>query len=196
LKNTDPAIDDKTPADTLLLPPAIRLFGKVDDAMLTKLLEQLAASHEQPGPVVLELTTAGGDADTARRMALEIRLARQAGRDLRFLGKTFVYSAGVTVMTAFPPEHRALSADTVLLLHERHMKKDIHFDGALRASLALARNVLAEIETGQRLEREGFEQLVAGTRLPIDGLMAKVMHQDWYVSAAEALELGLVSRLV
>jgi ATP-dependent protease ClpP protease subunit len=195
LKNTDPATGT-SPADALLLPPAIRLFGKVDDSMLTKLLDQLGASLDQPGPVVLELTTAGGDADTARRMALEIRLARQAGRDLRFFGKTIVYSAGVTVMSAFPPAQRALSADTVLLLHERHMKKDIHFDGALRASLALARNVLAELETGQRLEREGFEDLVAGTGLPIDELMARVMDQDWYVPAAEALERGLVSRLV
>jgi hypothetical protein len=53
--------------------------------------------------VVLELTTEGGDADGARRMALEIRLCREwHNRDTYFVGKTVVMSAGITIMAAFP----------------------------------------------------------------------------------------------
>lgn len=185
------ALDDLTSRH-----PNIRLFGPIDDNMLKSFLGQLAEARDHPGPIVLELSTTGGNADTARRMALEIRLARRLwGKDLFFFGKTMVYSAGVTLMAAFPPERRILSADTRLLIHERHMDKSIHFTGALRASLALARDLVAEIEIGQQLEREGFEELVAGSSLSLDDLMARVMSQDWYVSATEALRLGLVGRL-
>lgn len=190
-----PALPD--PSDLASRLPDIRLFGAVDDEMLRNFLTQLSSSMGKPGPVVLELTTSGGNADTARRIALEVRLAQQqADKALYFFGKTMVYSAGVTVMSAFPPERRWLSGGSMLLIHERHMDKEFHFKGALRANLALVRDLAAEIESGQLLERQGFEDLVRGTRLSLDELMSHVMAKDWYISAAEALRLGLVSRLV
>ncbi|WP_280812031.1 hypothetical protein [Mesorhizobium sp. L48C026A00] len=43
----------------------------------------------------MEINTNGGDADAARRIALEIRLFRQhSGRNAYCVGKTKVYSAG------------------------------------------------------------------------------------------------------
>lgn len=40
----------------------IRLFGKVDDAMLRDFLGQFDLARQRPGPLLLELTTTGGDA--------------------------------------------------------------------------------------------------------------------------------------
>ena len=175
----------------------IRLFGNVNDVMLADFLGQLDRARQRPGPLLIELTTTGGDADVGRRIALEMRLlAENRGEPVYFLGKTVIYSAGVTVMSAFPAARRFLSADAVLLIHERRMEKTVHFSGALRASLALAHDLLAEIENGQMLERQGFEDLIRGSQLTMDEVMRRVQTANWYVPADEALRLGLVAGLI
>jgi ATP-dependent protease ClpP protease subunit len=117
-------------------------------------------------------------------------------REVFFLGKTYVYSAGITLMAAVPASHRYLTRDTVLLIHERRMDKKVHFNGALRSAIAVAQDLLAELEIGQKLERNDFEHLVAGTELTTDALLDRVMNKDWYVTADEALALKLVAGLV
>ncbi|MDO9358106.1 MAG: ATP-dependent Clp protease proteolytic subunit [Polaromonas sp.] len=177
------------------LSPDLRLFGKVDASMLGEFFRQQAEAAFGKA-IVIELSTSGGDADIGRRIAQEIRLWRDSGVEVFFLGKTYVFSAGITIMSAFEPSHRFLTADCELLIHERKMKKDLHLEGALRGCLSAVKDVLAEIESGQRLEREGFSKLVAGTRLSVQDLENKVYAKDWYLPAREALELGLVAGLV
>lgn len=176
------------------LRPDIRLLGSVDEAMLQNFLDR-CDRLEGDGPLVLELSTTGGEADTARRLAQEIQLLSQQ-RELFFLGKTYVYSAGITVMSAVPPSHRYLSRDTVLLVHERRMERTVQLSGALRSAIAVARDLLAELEMGERLERQGFERLVKGSELTADALLGRVMQQDWYMTAEEALSLKVVAGLV
>ncbi len=178
------------------LDPDVRLSGNVDDEMLKGFLKDYAAAVGAGGPILVEITTIGGDADVGRRISLELRLGLERGHDVWLLGKTIVYSAGVTVLAGLPVERRFLSRDAVLLIHERRMDKPMHIIGPLRASAALARDLLAEIENGQRLEREGFEQLVDGSRISIDELMAHAMAGNWYLPAAEALDRGLVAGVV
>ncbi len=155
--------------------------------------------HEAPAkkPLVLELSTQGGNADIGRRIALELQLWQQhGGRELYFFGKSFVYSAGVTIMSAFPVNRRFITSETLLLIHERKLKKTIELNGALRGCLAQVNDVIAEIESGQMLEREGFAQLVNGTLLTLEQLEKKVLTKDWYLTAQESLDLQLVGGLV
>lgn len=76
------------------------------------------------------------------------------------------------------------------------MDKTIRLSGAMRSSLALVRDALAEIESAQALERGDFAQLVAGTALSCDSLLEKVMDKDWYLFADEALRIGLIAQIV
>lgn len=175
--------------------PDIRLFGEVSRSMLDEFLRQQAEAPPSQ-PLVLELSTSGGDADLGRRIAQEIRQWQQQGQDLYFFGKSFVYSAGVSVMGAFPPERRFLSADCELLIHERKLKKALRLDGSLKICGAQVRNTLAEIESGERLERDGFAELVKGSSLTLADLQERVSERDWYVPAADAKQLGLVAGLV
>ncbi|MCG2595542.1 ATP-dependent Clp protease proteolytic subunit [Ramlibacter sp. XY19] len=182
------------------LDPHIRLFGTLDDDMYAAFREQLNqarkdVAHDQP--LLLELTTSGGDAETARRMALDVTLCREREqRRIVFLGKSFVYSAGITVMAAFPVQDRCLTRDTELLIHERRLERTVQLSGALRSNLAVLRAAIAEIESGQRLEREGFRQLVAGSKMSVEHLLAKVLESDWYLCADEAKAEGLVSEVI
>ena len=176
------------------LHPDVRLLGNIDEAMVHRFLEQAGAA-EGDKPLVLELSTMGGDAESARRLAEEIALLRQA-REGFFLGKTYVYSAGITVMAAVAATHRFLTPDTILLVHERRMERTVQLSGALRSAIAVARDLLAELEIGQVLERRGFEQLAAGSKLSADELLQHVLEKDWYLTAEEALELALVGGIV
>lgn len=172
------------------LHPDVRLLGSIDEATVQRFLDQSGAAQGDK-PLVLELSTMGGDAESARRLAEEIALLRQA-REVFFLGKTYVYSAGITVMAAVPASHRFVTPDTILLVHERRLERTVQLSGALRSAIAVARDLLAELEIGQVLERRGFEQLAAGSRLSADELLQRVLDKDWYLTAEEALELGLI----
>ncbi len=178
------------------LAPDLRLFGPVDDHMLSEFLRQQEEAPED-GPVVLELSSLGGDADMGRRIAEELRLWQELqGREIWFLGKTCVFSAGVTIMSAIARERRFVTRDCEILIHERKMKKVIRLEGALRGCRAAVHDVLAEIDSGQRLERAGFARLVQGSRLTVDEVQARVMNKDWYLTADEALELDIVGGII
>lgn len=176
------------------LKPDIRLMGGIDEPMIQNFLDQ-AAKLDGDGPVVLELSTTGGEADSARRLAQEVRMLGHE-REVFFLGKTYVYSAGITVMAAVSASHRFLTRDTVLLIHERRMDRTVQLSGALRSGIAVTQDLLAELQIGEKLERRGFEQLVEGSDLSCDELVRRVLHKDWYLTADEALELKLVAGLV
>jgi membrane-bound ClpP family serine protease len=117
--------------NALLNQPNIRIFGSIGNATFWDVLNQIQQVRVGQDDLVLELSTEGGDADTARRIALEISLfIRDTGRQAYFVGKSFVYSAGMTIMSAFPTPNRALTYDTTLLVHERHTKETARWSDA------------------------------------------------------------------
>lgn len=177
-----------------LAQPQISLMGQVDDTMAKELRDKLREQEEGEGPVVLEITTPGGDAEIVRRMILDVDDAREriAPRPLLFYGKSMVYSAGVTLMAAFPREDRYLSEDAMLLIHCRQLTKTVELDGPIRGSMPKIEALLHQLETGVELETENFKRLIEGSEVPLDRLLEKALY-NWYVPAAEAVELGLVA---
>lgn len=182
------------PAEVLY--PTIRLYGTVNEYMLVRFLEGIDPFLRQGGGSLgIELFTGGGEAETGRRINLEIRLAREKGIDLYFIGKTMVYSAGVTIMAAFPPERRYLSRDCALLVHGRNTERTVHLSGPIKASLQHVRTVLHEFEMGLELERKGFAELIDGSRVTMEELSEKA-EGNWYLMAKEAVDRGLVAGLI
>jgi len=177
--------------------PQVSLLGPVDEKMLESLACQLGAIDDGTDPVTLELTTLGGDAELGRRAMLDIEGTRARLRPRRFvfLGKTVVYSAGVTLMSGFPRGDRYLTRDAVLLIHSRQLEQDVKLSGPIRSSLPLLRAKCHEIETGIDLEQQAFEKLIAGSQVSMDELLEKALY-NWYVPAEEALKLGLVAGIV
>ena len=183
------------PDGPALAKPNVRLYGQVDDAMFHDFARKLGDVPDGER-VVLELMTFGGDADVARRIALEIRLAGELqGREFFFLGKTVVYSAGVTVMAAVPRANRHQTRDTVLLIHSRRMEKQLQLNGSLSSSIQAVRETLSELETGLRLEREGFVELTAGSDIAEEEILRRA-ETGWYLTAAEAMSRGLIAGIL
>ena len=176
--------------------PDIRLHGAVDDLMFQSCIAQFDGLNDRPDPIVVQLTTLGGAADTGRRIAREIGLRRGAlGRRVVLVGLTNVYSAGVTILSGFLREDRFLSSACSLLIHERQMDANVGFSGPLSALRLVALGKLHEIEEGIRLQNEGFRALVEGSSVSFDEVC--VMARDTtYISAQDAFDRGLVAGLI
>lgn len=175
----------------LLANPHIQLHGAVDGLMYANFQAQLA-NAPKGGPLVVSITTLGGDPEMGRAMGDDIRLLRHyTGRETLFVGKVAVYSAGATFMSAFPVGMRFLTAGTRLMLHERGMTSTIQLHGPLTTLPAVLKAKLNEIEHSIIIQNEGFAAIVAGSQVSLDQLKAKAT-DNWYIEAEEARDLGLV----
>lgn len=175
----------------LLARPHVQLHGTVDDAMYNSFKQQLIDAPSD-GPLVVSVTSLGGDPETGRAMGDDIRLLRDyTGRETLFLGKVAVYSAAATFMSSFPIETRFLTRGTRLMLHERQMRSTIELSGPLTTLPAILKGKLHEIEDSIRIQEEGFEQIVAGSNVTLEDLRVKAT-SNWYIDAEEARDLRLV----
>jgi ATP-dependent Clp protease protease subunit len=175
----------------LLAHPHVQLHGVVDDMMYAAFKQQVANAPSD-GPLVVSITTLGGDPEMGRAMGDDIRLLRvYTGRETLFLGKVAVYSAGATFMSAFPVEKRFLTKGTRLMLHERLMTSTVQLNGPLTTLAAVLKAKLHEIEHSIAIQEEGFRAIVAGSRVDFEELRQRAP-ANWYIEAEEARDLGLV----
>lgn len=175
----------------LLASPHVHLSGPVDQTMYYSFRDQLAVAPSG-GPLVIALSTLGGDPEIARLMGDEIRLIRDyEGRESLFLGKVAVYSAGATFMAHFPVANRFLTRGTRVMIHERKLTADLHLEGPLKALLPILQAKIHEIEESIRIEEEGFRDIVAGSNLTF-GEVCEKAPSNLYIEAERARDLGLV----
>lgn len=175
----------------LLSQPHIILHGPVDHDMYRSFRQQLVDAPGE-GPLVVAISTLGGDPEVARLMGDELRLLRDyTGRETLFLGKVAVYSAGATFMASFPVDKRFLTRGSRIMVHERIITKTVEIAGPLKSVVAGLKANLHEIEESVRIEEEGFRALVAGSKIAFDEVRKRAP-SNWYIEAEEARDLGLV----
>lgn len=175
-----------------LATPNVSLHGEVNEAMLARWIELTLPLRGGKGPLILELSTVGGDAEVGRRIADDVRLLREAGSSVRFVGKTAVYSAGATIMGGFLRAERWLARDAVVMIHGRKLSKSLTFEKALRAERPGVEALLAEIDQGIRIERIEFGKIIEGSDITMEEIEAQTI-ANWYLSAEEALKRGLIA---
>ena len=187
--------DSNAPRYPLLATPQVQLEGPLDNHMYAFFKQQVNNAHGS-GPLVVSITTLGGDPEMARAMADDIRLIREyTGRETLFLGKVAVYSAGATFMSGFPADKRWLTRGSRLMLHERQMQSTLQLNGPLNTLRYSLEAKLAEIADSIRIQDEGFRALVAGSGVTFDQLKEKAA-SAWYIEAEEARDLGLVLDII
>jgi ATP-dependent protease ClpP protease subunit len=175
----------------LLAAPHIRLMGDVDYEMYRQFQEGLAQAPAE-GPIVVSITTLGGNPEVARAMGEDIRLLGAfRDRNAIFLGKVAVYSAGATFMSYFRRENRFLTRGTRIMIHERLLTKTINLDGPLRSCAVKLKAALNEVEHSIAIEEEGFRLLVDQSEIDFEELRRRAP-QNWYIEAEEARAQGLV----
>ena len=191
------ARDETAPAAApqVLASPQVSLVGDIDKFSVERFLDQLHAAEKAGGDVAVEVTTLGGDPEMARRIVLETQYARAriSGR-LLFLGKTVVYSAGITIMCGFCKEDRWLAHDTMLMIHGRKLDKTVEISGPIRTSLPQLQALQAQIETGIALEDENFRKLIDGSDVSFEEISKRSL-SNWYLPAEEAVKRGLAAEV-
>lgn len=179
-----------------IMRPTVRLSGAIDEFMVQTFLRQALPVMDVEGAIVVELYTPGGDPEVARRLADEIRLlGEQKGREMWFIGKTLVASAGATVMAAFARERRWMTRDATLFLHGRRMWRDVRLDGPLGSCRRVLEEIIADIDHGLRVEDETFADLVDGSAVTLENVRQRA-YGGWYLTARQALDAGLIGGLV
>lgn len=176
--------------------PSILLTGPVDYDMYRCFRKQLDTVAEAE-LLSIELTTLGGDPEVARLMGEDIRFRTERRPDERivFLGKAAIYSAGTTFMSFFARGNRYLTRGTRLMIHERKLCKDLHIEGPLTRCIASLEATLNEIHASIAIQNEGFQNLVAGSRVTMEDVLSRAP-SNWYIEANEALALGLVEAVI
>jgi len=180
----------------LLFGPNLSINGLITASTVHFALGRLETIRAQGTPLIMELNTDGGDADAARRIALEVRLFRSySGQHAYCVGKSNIYSAGVTILAAFAPENRFVTSDAILLVHERRLDTTMQLSGPIRSCLQIVREQLSLLETAQELEMAGFRDLIEGSDLTIDQLYEKAT-KNCYIKADAALAHGIVAAIL
>jgi ATP-dependent protease ClpP protease subunit len=184
---------DLPPDMTLLFEPNISINGLIEQSTVTFFLDRLTALRQGEGPMIMELNTNGGDADAARRIALEVKLfLRHHRRGGYCVGKTNIYSAGVTIMAAFPRTSRFMTEDAILLVHERRLEDSIELKGPMRSCLQIVREQLAMLETAEKLEKQGFHDLIEGSLVTEEQIYEHATN-NCYIPAEKAKALRLIA---
>ena len=178
-----------------LLRPDIVLAGSIDQDLLNDFLEQCSKLSNDASEIVISLTTQGGDADIGRRIAQHLRLLQRQGHDVKFVGITTVFSAGVTIMASVPRLRRYLTRDTELLIHERQYTDGKPSNGPISAALQMAQSKVAELETAVELQWQGFAELIDGSDVSDEELRRRAA-TNWYLTAEESLKRRLVAELI
>ncbi|MGB3794897.1 MAG: ATP-dependent Clp protease proteolytic subunit [Alteraurantiacibacter sp.] len=184
----------KTGSQIVLTSPQLRLIGSVDEAMYAEFRDQLNAAPAE-GPLIIAITTLGGNPEVARTMADDVRLLREPGREIYFLGKSAVYSAGATFMAGFPVSHRYMTKNSSLLIHERQITRTINLSGPLKSCTDQLHAALNEIEHSIDIEEAGFREIVEGSNVTFEEVQDRAP-ENWYIGCQEAKKLGLISDVI
>jgi ATP-dependent Clp protease protease subunit len=160
----------------------VMVFGEIDDRMARLTCERLIAlSQESDAPIQMLISSPGGHVESGDAIHDMIRFVRAP---VTTIGSGWVASAGTHIFLAAPKERRVCLPNTRFMIHQpsggaggRASDIAIQAQEIIKMRERIAR-VIAR-ETGQKLER-----------------VLSDIDRDHWMSAAEAIDYGLVSRVI
>lgn len=160
----------------------VLLFGEIDDESARRTCERLILlAQESEAPIRLLISSPGGHVESGDAIHDMIRFI---GAPVTTIGSGWVASAGTHIFLAAPKERRVCLPNTRFMIHQpsggaggRASDIAIQAKEIIKMRERIAK-VIAK-ETGQKLER----------------VMADIDRDHW-MSAAEAIDYGLVSRVI
>lgn len=97
-----------------------------------------------------------------------------------------VASMGISVLLAVPLEARSASRNTTFMIHQ-----------VLSAMFGKVADLENRLDESKRIQAIIWDTIAKNTRITREQLQDCYDHKrDWYISAEEALELGLISKIV
>jgi ATP-dependent Clp protease, protease subunit len=160
----------------------VLVFGEVDMRMAERVTAQLTAlSAEGKGDIRMIINSPGGHVESGDTIHDMIRFC---GPKVKVIGTGWVASAGAHIFLGAHKENRLCLPNTRFLLHQpaggvRGQASDIQIEAEEIIKMRDRVNRMIARETGQSIER-----------------IAKDTQRNFWMSAEEAKEYGVVSRIV
>lgn len=160
----------------------VMVFGEIDDKMANATCRRLLAlSQDSDAPITLLISSPGGHVESGDAIHDMIRFVRAP---VTTVGTGWVASAGTHIYLAAPKERRLALPNTRFMIHQPAggaggQASDIAIQA--REIIRTRERIAATIarETGQPLERVAVD-----------------IERDFWMSTGEAIEYGLVSRVI
>lgn len=160
----------------------ILLSGEVDKSLAERVIRQLLLlESESDDPVRVFIDSPGGDADAGYAIFDMMRFIKPR---VITVGMGLVASAGALILLGAAKEDRVALPNSHYLIHQplsgmRGVASDIEIHAAEIEKMRIRINALISEETGQDLAK-----------------VEKDTDRDFWMSASEAVEYGLVSRVI
>jgi ATP-dependent Clp protease protease subunit len=183
-KSDDVEADDRSTMTERLVFKSrfVLLFGEIDHAIARAACERLIAlAHDSDAPITVLLSSPGGHVESGDAIHDLIRFVRAP---VTTVGTGWVASAGTHVFLAAPKERRVCLPNTRFMIHQPS-------GGAGGQSTDIAIQAKEILRTRERIARV----IAAQTGTPIEKVRVD-MERDYWMSADEAIEYGIVSRIV
>jgi len=180
--------DDAKPArgglidEKLFNSRAITIFGEINDKLARSVTERLLAlAAENDEPISIYISSPGGHVESGDVVYDIIKFIKPV---VRVIGTGWVASAATTIYLAAEKDNRFSLPNPRFLVHQpsggsRGSASDIAIQAQEIVKMRARINKLIADETGQPLER-----------------VAQDTDRDYWMSAEEAIEYGIVSRIV
>jgi ATP-dependent Clp protease, protease subunit len=186
------ADDDKKPADAAAAGRLeeqlafksrfVLVFGGIDDRMaLATCRRLLALSEESDAPITMLISSPGGHVESGDAIHDMISFVRAP---VTTVGSGWVASAGAHIFLAPPKERRLCLPNTRFMIHQPA-------GGAGGQATDIAIQAKEILRTRERIARVIARQ----TGRPYETVVSD-MERDFWMSAPEAIEYGIVSRIV
>src|SRR3954462_232543 len=160
----------------------VLLFGEIDHATARVACERLIAlAQDSDAPVTVLISSPGGHVESGDAIHDLIRFVRAP---VTTVGTGWVASAGTHAFLAAPKERRVCLPNTRFMIHQPS-------GGAGGQSTDIAIQAKEILRTRERIARVIARQ----TGTPLERIRID-MERDYWMSAEEAIEYGIVSRIV
>lgn len=160
----------------------VLVFGAVDDKLAHATCRRLLAlAEESDAPITMLISSPGGHVESGDAIHDMIRFVRAP---VTVVGTGWVASAGAHIFLAAPKERRLCLPNTRFMIHQPA-------GGAGGQATDIAIQAKEIIRTRERIARVISKQ----TGKPYDTVKVD-MERDFWLSAQEAIDYGIVSRIV
>jgi ATP-dependent Clp protease protease subunit len=160
----------------------VLITGQIDDELAYTITKQLLAlAAENNDPINVFVSSPGGHVESGDMIHDIVRFIEPR---VRMIGTGWVASAGALIYVSVPKQDRVCLPNTRFLLHQPSggmggSASDMAIQAEQIIKMRERLNVILAEATGQPLER-----------------IAKNTERDHWLSTAEAIEYGLVSRVI
>lgn len=160
---------------------------KLEQTNNIKLKQNLGITNYNFGPygITINLSTPGGFVYNGLSMFDYINKLNKR-RDINIVASGLVASMGITLLLSVPLEHRVATENTTFMIHSV-------------SSLAIGKIAELEesVEEAARLQKITFDIIERNTHITHERLQeVNDKKQDWFITAEEALNLGLISKII